>query len=66
MKAKIDFILGDVYYSKDDEVKCNDFEKIVSLNEKGFIYPLTTKELYEIKNKIENPMKKEDKNGNIN
>lgn len=61
MKAKIDFILNNVFYSKDDEVKCNDFEKIISLNEKGFIYPLTTKELHDIKNKIENSTKKEDK-----
>ena len=62
MKAKIDFILNDVFYAKDDEVKIDNFDKIVELNEKGFIYPLTTKELYEIKEKIKNSSeKKEDK-----
>lgn len=70
MKAKIDFTLNGKYYAKGDEVKCNDFAKIVSLNEKGFIYPLDTKDLFKIKEEINNPQKinekkEEKKYGNI-
>ena len=52
MKAKIDFTYNKKFYSKDEEVNdIKDFDIIVKLNERGFIYPLTPKELYEIKEK---------------
>ena len=57
MKAKIDFTLDGVYYAKNDEVECKNYEKIVSLNEKGFIYPLNTKELKKIKEELTNPVR---------
>lgn len=51
-----DFTLDGKYYFINDEIKGLDFNTIVYLNEKGFIKPLSTKELYKIK-------EKEDKNG---
>lgn len=64
MKAKIDFILNGKFYEENKEIELDGikFEEVIKLNEKGFIYPLTTKELYEIKEKIKNSSeKKEDK-----
>lgn len=62
MKAKIDFILNGKFYEKGKEVEITGikYEEVVKLNEKGYIYPLTTKELYEIRKKIENPIKKKE------
>lgn len=59
MKAKQDFILNDNFYEKEQEIDVATikFEDVVRLNEKGFIYPLTTKELYEIEKKIKNQIK---------
>lgn len=56
MKAKIDFILNGKFYEENKEIELDGikFEEVIKLNEKGFIYPLTTKELYEIKEKIKN------------
>ena len=48
-KAKIDFFIDNRFYSKGDEVK-EQYEAIVKLNEKGFIEPLTYKQLQELKN----------------
>ena len=50
-----DFWYMGEYISKGDELKNLSFENIVFLNEKGFIEPLSTKDLMKIK--------KEDKNG---
>lgn len=64
MKAKIDFILNGKFYEENKEIELDGikFEEVIKLNEKGYIYPLTTKELYEIKEKIKNSSeKKEDK-----
>ena len=62
MKAKIDFILNGKFYEGNKEIELAGikFEEVIKLNEKGYIYPLTTKELYEIKEKIENSSKKKE------
>ena len=62
MKAKIDFILNGKFYEENKEIELDGikFEEVIKLNEKGFIYPLTTKELYEIKEKIKNSSKKKE------
>lgn len=62
MKAKIDFILNGKFYEENKEIELAGikFEEVIKLNEKGYIYPLTTKELYEIKEKIENSSKKKE------
>jgi len=51
-KAKVDFTLNDKNYFVGDEVKEN-YESIVKLNEKGYIEPLSLKELIEYKNNEE-------------
>lgn len=70
MKAKIDFTFKNKFYEKNKELDPKDFgfEKIVEMNEKGFIYPLTAKELFKIEEDLQNPVKvkKEDKYGNFN
>lgn len=43
--AKIDFNLNGVFYEKGDEVKVQDKSELVRLNEKGFINPLSPKEI---------------------
>ena len=40
-----DFIAGGKEYIEGDEIKTNNYEAIVKLNEKGFIEPLTYKDL---------------------
>lgn len=52
IKAKKDFSINGRFYFIGDEV-AEEYEKIVKLNEKGLIEPLTTKQLYELKNKKE-------------
>lgn len=46
--AKKDFTWDDEYYTAGDEVT-GSYEKIAKLNEKGYIEPLTRKELQEYK-----------------
>lgn len=59
------FVLNDEYYFENDEVKVNDFDTIVRLNEKGFIKPLTLKELVELKKDIQSKsINKEEKKCN--
>ena len=62
MKAKIDFILNGKFYEENKEIELDGikFEEVIKLNEKGYIYPLIRKELYEIKEKIENYSKKKE------
>lgn len=58
--VKKDFTIGDEYFAIGDEVdlsEVKDYQTIVKLNEKGFIEPLTRKELKEIKKGLENPKK---------
>ena len=51
--ASKDFSIGDRFYIKDEEIKDVDFKTIVKLNEQGFIYPLTNKDLILIKEEEE-------------
>ena len=57
--ASKDFYYRGEYILKDEEIKNLPFESIVALNEKGFIQPLSTKELIIIKREL----KKEENNG---
>ena len=43
--AKIDFNLDGIFYEKGDEVKDINKSALIKLNEKGFIEPLTAKEI---------------------
>ena len=43
--AKKDFSLNGIAYEKGDEVRVKDKSELVSLNEKGFIEPLTLKKI---------------------
>ena len=43
--AKIDFTANDIPYIKGDEIDGLNYNQIVKLNEKGFIEPLTYKDL---------------------
>ena len=45
LEAKKDFILDGVQYIENDEVKITDIAIIKKLNEKGFIQPLSYREL---------------------
>lgn len=58
--AKKDFTIDDDYFAIGEEIdllEVKDYKTIVILNEKGFIEPLTRKELKEIKKGFENPKK---------
>ena len=43
--AKSNFSLNGIFYEAGDEVKVNNKEELIRLNEKGFINPLTSKEI---------------------
>lgn len=60
--AQKDFTIDNEFYFVNDEVKIKDYKTIVRLNEKGFIKPLTLKELVQIKKELETPkiIKKEE------
>lgn len=45
IKARILFSHKEIWYEKGDEVKVETKEELVKLNEKGFIEPLTFKEI---------------------
>lgn len=53
--AKKDFTRNGEYVFVGDEVKSNDISEIVRLNEKGFIEPLTFKDIVQLKKELENP-----------
>ena len=53
--AKKDFTRNGEYVFVGDEIKANDINEIVKLNEKGFIEPLTFKEIVQFKKELENP-----------
>ena len=58
--ARIDFTSNLGEFIKGDEITDLTYEQIVKLNEKGFIEPLSYKDLVLIKRELESP-KKEDK-----
>ena len=58
--AKIDFIANDTQYIKGDEIEGLNYDQIIKLNEKGFIEPLTYRDLVLIKRELEKPKKKEE------
>jgi hypothetical protein len=43
--AKIDCRINDIYYAKGDEIKVDNIEQLKKLNERGFIEPLTEKDM---------------------
>lgn len=51
--AKKDFTIGNKSFIVGDEIKTTNYEAIVALNEKGFIEPLTYKDLVLIKRELE-------------
>ena len=55
--AKKDFTRNGEPIFAGDEVKVNSVEELVKLNEKGFIEPLTFKEIVQFKKELENPEK---------
>lgn len=60
--AKKDFMMNDKGYIEGDELTGITFEEIVKLNEKGFIQPLTYKDLVLIQRELEGKkVKKEEK-----
>lgn len=52
--AKIDCQINGIFYSKGDEIKVENKEQLVKLNEKGFIEPLTPKQIQDFFKKDEN------------
>ena len=53
--AKKDFTRKGEPIFAGDEVKVNSVEELVKLNEKGFIEPLTLKDIVQFKKELENP-----------
>ena len=58
--AKIDFTSNFGNFVQGDELKDLTYEQIVKLNEKGFIEPLSYKDLVLIKRELENPKPKKE------
>ena len=55
--AKKDFTRNGEPIFTGEEVKVNSVEELVKLNEKGFIEPLSFKEIVQFKKELENPKK---------
>ena len=55
--AKKDFTRKGEPIFAGDEIKVNSVEELVKLNEKGFIEPLTLKDIVQFKKELENPKK---------
>ena len=53
--AKKDFTRNGEPIFAGDELKVNTVEELVKLNEKGFIEPLTLKDIVQFKKELENP-----------
>lgn len=51
--AKIDFAINDTSYIAGEEIKNLDYNKIVKLNESGFIEPLSYKDLVLLKREFD-------------
>ena len=61
IKAQKEFTSNGKYFSFGKQIELEEiesFKELVTWNEKGFIEPLTRKDLMEIKSKLENPTKK--------
>lgn len=43
--AKLDINVNGIFYEKGDEIEVNSKEQLISLNEKGYIEPLTPKQI---------------------
>ena len=64
IKAKKDFSLNGKFYIMGDEIKDLDIKDIAKLNEKGFIEPLSYRDLVLLER--DNKPKKEEKENGIN
>jgi len=64
IKAKKDFSLNGKFYIMGDEIKDLDIKDIAKLNEKGFIEPLSYRDLVLLER--DNKQKKEEKENGIN
>lgn len=60
IKAKKDFVLEGKPYIMGDEVNTKDMNLIKRLNEKGFIEPLSYRDLVLIERDLNKPFKKEE------
>lgn len=60
VKVLKDFTLNGVKYVKDDEIKDIDYQTLIKLNEKGFIYPLNYKELVMFERMLKNKREREE------
>lgn len=58
--AKKEFSLNGIIYTKGDEVKVETKEQLIRLNERGFIEPLTQKQIQSF-GKVEPKIKEESK-----
>ena len=58
-----DFVANGKEYIEGDEIKTDNYEAIVKLNEKGFIEPLSYKDLVLIKRELDSKNMKEENNG---
>lgn len=47
--ANKEFTLNGEYYSENDEVEVKNVDELITLNEKGFIKPLTRKEILQFR-----------------
>ena len=56
--AKIDFNLNGTQYITGDEIELKDINKIIKLNELGFIEPLSHKELVMLEREIKKEKEK--------
>lgn len=63
--AKKDFLLDDIFYIKDEELKNLSYEDLVMLNEKGFIEPISFQELILLKRELEKINKNKEENHEI-
>lgn len=57
--AKKDFVINNVTYIKGDEVNIKDISVVRKLNEKGFIEPLSFKELVILERELNNKKEEE-------
>lgn len=63
IKAKKDFQFNNEFYIEGDEIKDLNIAQISYLNEKGFIEPLTYKELVLIERELNKPKKEVKEDG---
>lgn len=58
--AKIDCRVNETYYSKGEEIPVSSTEQLIKLNEKGFIEPMSAKEIQDFFEKPKYTKKEED------